>query len=288
MLSIIRSLKNVNPSSFRPLIVNGELLGHVKHTFADDHLSRFPFFSVDNRVVSIEGTKDCITEELDSFNRSLLSEGVIKGWRDEHYPAILKWGEKPRFTIERAAAEFFGLRTFGVHMNVYSDFGKDGVRIYIARRSLSKPTSPGLLDQCVAGGQPYGISLSANVVKECMEEASIPAEFASEAKPVGTVTYCYENENGLKPGNMFNYDIQLPTDFTPVPLDGEVDQIYLWTPRELIQSLEEQPQKWKQNSAAGCISWLVRHGHLDPDSISNYAELCSLGSDYAAGCTNQL
>ena len=37
------------------------------------------------------------------------------------------------------------------------------------RRSKSKPNWPGKLDHIVAGGQPYGISVMENVIKECEE-----------------------------------------------------------------------------------------------------------------------
>jgi len=36
----------------------------------------------------------------------------------------------------------------------------------------------------VAGGHSVGIGLMENVIKECAEEASVPAEIASKAQPV--------------------------------------------------------------------------------------------------------
>ena len=41
---------------------------------------------------------------------------------------------------------------------------------------LHKPTFPGELDNTVAGGQPAGIGLHDNLIKECAEEASIPRD----------------------------------------------------------------------------------------------------------------
>jgi hypothetical protein len=46
-----------------------------------------------------------------------------------------------------------------------------------------------MLDHAVAGGQPFGISPSDNVVKECFEEASIPPALAQRAAPTGAVSY---------------------------------------------------------------------------------------------------
>lgn len=70
--------------------------------------------------------------------------------------------------------------------------------------------------------QPFGISCIDNVVKECGEEASIPEELARQARPVGLVSYMYMMEQGLKPDVLFCYDLKLPADFVPKPLDGEV------------------------------------------------------------------
>jgi 8-oxo-dGTP pyrophosphatase MutT (NUDIX family) len=70
--------------------------------------------------------------------------------------------------------------------------------------------------------QPYGLSCADNVVKECWEEAGVPAELAAAAVPVGFVSYVSMSEEGLKPDVLFCYDLQLPQDFVPQPQDGEV------------------------------------------------------------------
>ena len=48
--------------------------------------------------------------------------------------------------------------------------------MWMARRSPTKSKYPNMLDHIVAGGQPVGIGLMDNVVKECMEEAGIPED----------------------------------------------------------------------------------------------------------------
>jgi 8-oxo-dGTP pyrophosphatase MutT (NUDIX family) len=74
----------------------------------------------------------------------------------------------------------------------------------------------------LAQTQPYGLSCADNVVKECWEEAGVPAELAAAAVPVGCVSYVSMSEEGLKPDVLFCYDLQLPQDFVPQPQDGEV------------------------------------------------------------------
>ena len=62
--------------------------------------------------------------------------------------------------LERAAMIYFGIPSFGVHVNgfVRDPVTKRAAAVWIAKRSMSKATYPGLLDQMVAGAQPSGTS----------------------------------------------------------------------------------------------------------------------------------
>lgn len=88
-------------------------------------------------------------------------------------------------------------------MNGYVEHGDGRKEMWVARRSKSKPTWPGKLDHIVAGGQPYGLSPSENMVKECEEEAGIDGAIAKHAVPVGAVSYCSKQKNGLKRDVLF-------------------------------------------------------------------------------------
>ena len=48
-----------------------------------------------------------------------------------------------------------------------------------------------MYDHIVAGGQPHGITLMNNVIKECEEEASIPIELARLAKSTGELSHSF-------------------------------------------------------------------------------------------------
>lgn len=61
-----------------------------------------------------------------------------------------------------------------------------------------------------------------NVIKECEEEASIPADLSQKAVPCGAVSYSSVTSAGAKREVLFLYDLELPPDFVPVPSDGEV------------------------------------------------------------------
>jgi len=146
----------------------------------------------------------------------LAEEGFIPGWRDERYRIA------GLFEIERAAARPFGLATQAVHVN-----GIVGDGMWLARRSRTKPTDPGMLDNLVGGGINAALSLQETLVKEAWEEAGIPAELARRATPGGKVELLREVAEGVQCETIHVYDLDLPRDFTPQNQDGEVAELKL-------------------------------------------------------------
>lgn len=76
----------------------------------------------------------------------------MTGWRNELYPVYgdLSRPDNVAFVMERAATPIFGISTFGCHLNAYIK-GSDGtIKMWIARRSKTKQTWPGYLDNCVS------------------------------------------------------------------------------------------------------------------------------------------
>ena len=172
--------------------------------------------------------------------------------------------------MERAAVPLFGVKGYGVHVN---GFVRDGaeIKMWIGKRNLDKPTGPGKLDQIVAGGQPAGVSLSDNVIKECKEEAGIPATLAATARPVGTVSYITEREEGLRYDVLFNYDLELPADFEPANTDGEVEGFFLWPMARVMDTLAKGDD-FKFNCALVVIDFLVRWDFITPED-PDYIEI---------------
>ena len=73
-------------------------------------------------------------------------------------------------TIERAAARFWGTLTLGAHCNGYvADAHGRPTHLWVARRSLSKPTDPGMLDNLIGGGVPLGQSPLEALQREAFE-----------------------------------------------------------------------------------------------------------------------
>ncbi|MBX7146584.1 MAG: DUF4743 domain-containing protein [Alphaproteobacteria bacterium] len=222
-----------------------------------------------------------LNEKLDNFeNRSAIfaeicnsleKKGLIKGWRGENYPVTLGLDHPPLMQIERAAASFFGIRAYGIHLNGYVKH-TNGLMMWIAKRSLDKQVAPGKLDNMVAGGQPIGMSLKDNLIKEAREEAALSAHLALLAKPVGLISYLTEYNYGLRHDFLFTYDLELPKDFVPKNNDGEVEEFYLW-PVDFIKNKLEETFDFKFNTALVLIDFFIRHGLLDPDEEKNYDTL---------------
>ena len=81
----------------------------------------------------------------------------LRGWRDELYPVVLRgsiWHAPLALQLERAAVGLFGFTSYGVHINGYTVDAMGAMKLWIARRSATKPTWPNYLDNFVR--QPWG------------------------------------------------------------------------------------------------------------------------------------
>lgn len=265
-LDRIAACNTWDPSRYRVFRVDGVDVGLVA---ADTirHLRRYPdVFSVGETAIDLApglASPDERTEAVARVLRDLADGGLIPGWRDEPYPVGTDFWSPPLFVMERAAVPLFGVRGYGIHVNGYVP-GDGGMRMWIGRRSRTKPTGPGKLDQVVAGGQPAGLSLRDNLIKECAEEANIGREISSRAVPAGAVTYCTERDEGLRRDVLFVYDLELPAEFEPENTDGEIDEFYLWTMDRVMETIEEG-DAFKFNCALVVIDFMVRHGFVEPE-----------------------
>ena len=172
--------------------------------------------------------------------------------------------------IDRGLVPELGLRAFGVHLNGLVE-GPEGLRVWVARRSMDRPSAPGKLDHIVAGGQPHGIGVRDNLAKECAEEANIPAELAARAVAVGALSYRCERSEGLRDDVLFCFDLALPADFAPANTDGEVDEFFLWPVERVIETVRDTDD-FKFNVNLVVLHLLLRRGLLGPDD-PHYQEI---------------
>ena len=265
-LDRIAECNALEPGNFRPFEIAGVRVGSVKHGFAARLAGYGEAFAVTAEAVRLAPGLDSYearSAAADAALRDIAAAGKIPGWRGEYYPVGTAFAGPHPMQMERAAIPLFGIRAYGVHVNGFVRDG-DRIRIWVARRAAGKQTYPGMLDNLVAGGQPVGIGLFENVIKEAGEEASVPPELAARAVAVGAITYCQETATGLKPDVLFNYDLELPADFTPRNADGEIDEFYLW-PAQRVMEVVAETTEFKFNCNLVNIDFFVRHGLIAPD-----------------------
>jgi len=248
---------------YLPLEIEGEVWGYVRPSFAD--LLR-PYEDLFERRdgglrLASHPTAQQRTEALARSAADLKARGRVPGWRGEPCPVVREWGEPPICTIERGLVSPLGLPGFGVHLNGYVN-ADDGLRLWVAKRSPSKPTWPGRLDHVVGGGQPAGVGLRENMIKECGEEASLPFALTEALEPAGTLRHWYEPAAGLHQDTVFTFDLELPASFVPRNDDGEVASFELWTIPQVVETLRDT-ERFKPNVALVIIDFLLRRGLLD-------------------------
>lgn len=268
-------------SEFIPFVIEDQIIGYIHNCFAN-HLRRFPNVFIFPRDKSYGSSFGCYISVHPMLkmpsDRTLavgnvinfLGEELIPGFRNELYPVGSSHGSTTLLSLERAAAPYFGIKAYGVHMNGYVD--KDGEKfLWIAKRSQVKPTYPGMLDHLVAGGLPHGITCKENLLKECEEEAGIPRSISSGAIPVGAVSYMDIDGHRYKRDVLFCYDLKLPEGFVPINQDGEVESFKL-IPATLIANVIRTTQFFKPNCSLVIIDFLFRHGYITPED-SGYLKL---------------
>jgi hypothetical protein len=266
LLRLFRRHPRADLASYRHFIVADRHVGWVKPDFAR-LLAAFPsvFYLTDravhlhDRLAEVEDRSKAVADVL----AKLREQGAIPGWRGELYPVNRRFGEAPLLLMERAATPLFGLQTYGINVNGLVRDGENW-KVWIARRAMTKHVDPGLLDLIVGGGQPHGISIADNLLKECAEEACIGPTLAERAKPASLTTMMIEAHEGLRIGVQFNFDLELPADFQPRNEDGEVAEFRLWTLEQLGDNLRSADD-FMFDAALAKLDLLVRFGVVGPD-----------------------
>jgi len=215
------------------------------------------------------------TRALESVSRALAAEGALSPWRDERYAIAAEHGGPPWCVLERAAARYFGIRTFAAHVN---GLVRDaGVTMWFARRSPAKAIDPGLLDNLVGGGVAAGSTVATTVVKEAWEEAGIDTEVAMQAVPAGIVEICRSRPDGLQRETIFVHDLWLTPGFEPSSHDGEVvawRRVEVATAAQLIANASGADVVTADASLV-VLDWLLREGAI-PRASPDFSALDAL------------
>ncbi|KAL4919831.1 NUDIX hydrolase domain-like protein [Aspergillus aurantiobrunneus] len=202
---------------------------------------------------------------------------VLRGWRNEPYPVFGPNGEF-LLEMERCASPLFGIVSYGIHATAYFE-DADGLKLWVPRRSKTKQTYPGMLDNTVAGGMSTGERPSECLVREAMEEASLPEDVVrASSTAAGCVSYAYVRDNRaggetdlVQPEVEYVYDIKLPPGVVPKPNDSEVEEFCLLTVEDTKKALANR--EFKPNCAVVLIDFFLRHGIITPENEKDFLQI---------------
>ncbi|KAG7661366.1 uncharacterized protein J8A68_005158 [[Candida] subhashii] len=275
--------------SFYQLIThdNTTCIGYISSTIANYFIGFDKYFKVNHQLKTITidssfdtfETRNIMIADIANQWRSIkeLDEQLNKGWRNELYTAYYPSTE-PYFLVERSFSVLLGVVTYGVHLNGYIPANKSSngkLKMWIPRRSPTKPTYPGMLDNTVAGGLGYPHGIWETVIKECFEEAGLSQEFIeSHAKCVGVTSYLYKTKDGrVQPEVEYTYDIEFDNEFDviPHPEDGEAEYFKLMDIDEILERLYNK--EFKPNCGLIIVDFLIRHGLITPENEPHYFEI---------------
>ncbi len=271
-LPCIVSARRFDARAHMPFWTGNERVGWIR-TSDVPLLTRWPdVFDIDDARVTLSArfdTPDLRSAALGAVIGALAAEGRIPGWRDETYAIRNAFDAPPLAYIERAASRFFGTMTYAVHLNGVVEYGDRAPQLWIARRSDTKATDPGMLDNVVAGGIGWGFGVEETIVKECWEEAGIPEDIAARAVAGRTAHVLQSLPEGTQAEQVFIYDLPLPADFAPRNQDGEVGEHRLARIDEVARWIEEGAMT--VDASLATLDVLLRRRWIDEDACEGIA-----------------
>jgi 8-oxo-dGTP pyrophosphatase MutT (NUDIX family) len=178
--------------------------------------------------IRLVAPREAWSEVFAQMNAALRSDGLIRAWRDEPFTLYSTAGQDLGVAIERAAARFWGTLTLGAHCNSFvADATGTPRQLWIARRSPTKATDPGKLDNLIGGGVAAGQTPQEAVVREGWEEAGLTPAQMTGLQRGGIVRLLRDIPEGLQREWIHVFDLALPVDTTPRNQDGEVAALEL-------------------------------------------------------------
>jgi len=196
--------------------VNPEFIPFLQESLRNDPV---PLISMGSDRISIQWSRPHdLSASLHQLADRMRLGGYIPGWRNEEFAWVDQNGHQ-HFHIERAAFRSFGFRSMATHINGYTKSNS----LWLGRRSETKSTDPGQLDNIAAGGISADETPWVCAKRELWEEAGVPLQIAELIKPVGKIHMRRPIPGrGFHDEQLFVYDLELPENFVPTNHDGEV------------------------------------------------------------------
>ena len=275
-MSFLKKIENCNRrdlARFVPFTVAGTQYGWLTHQRAAAVLAFPEVFqpTVDGVALNPDlATPAARSKAIAAIAPRLAATGLFLHPRGELYAVRNQWSARPAFRIDRALNPAFGLRAFGVHVNGVLE-KKSGPYLWIGRRAADLVVAPGKLDSMGGGGQPAGLGLMENLIKECAEEAHLGARFARTARPTGVISYSFETPQGLRADTLFCYDLAMPAHVRPRASD-EIAH-YELMPLAKALKLVRATERFKFNVNLVVIDFAVRRGVITPENEPDYERI---------------
>lgn len=247
-----------------PFLVDGLAVGSV----ARAHLPRLGGWpqslhidKSDTPQVHLKAAPEERDAVLAALNATLRAEGLILAWRDEPFALFAPEDGRVLATFERAAARFWGTLTLGAHANGWVA-GADGrpAHLWIARRSRTKATDPGLLDNLIGGGVPHGQTPLQTVVREGWEEAGLVPAQMQHLVPGSVIELDRDVREGRQFERLHSWDLELPEGLVPENQDGEVEALERLTLAEAAEAA--LGGQMTVDAALVTLDFLLRHDAL--------------------------
>ena len=166
------------------------------------------------------------TDALNTLAAALRDAGLCGPWRDEQLAVTNPAGEVIG-TVERGAVRVLGVATRAVHL---VGLAPDG-RMWVQKRSLTKPNNPGLWDTLMGGMVSAADSLPQALARETWEEAGLRVEALADVAHGGQVLFSRPSREGGGAGFMVEridwFRAQVPQGMEPDNQDGEVERFDL-------------------------------------------------------------
>lgn len=217
------------PGDFLPIqflggMQAGQVIGYLNPDFApylQDSLLKNPISHVemDHDRLTIRNARPLsLSESLAKLADRMHQGGFIPGWRNEDFAWIDQNGHE-YFRLERSAFRTFGFRSMATHINGHTKAGN----LWLGRRSETKATDPGRLDNLAAGGIGADETPRVNARRELWEEAGVPPQISDQIEPVGRIHMRRPVPGrGFHDEQLYVYDLELAEHFIPTNHDGEV------------------------------------------------------------------
>jgi isopentenyldiphosphate isomerase len=208
---------------------------------------------------------------------------AMRKWHDEAVPVYYvptPSGQREHvMDIDRCGANLFSFPGYGVHMTGYTTTPSGEIhRIWVPRRSFTKSTYPGMLDNTVGGTLRAGETPLECIIRESCEELCIPEEYTrARILPCGMLAcHLWRAEHdpsapAYERQVQYIYELEMDADIVPRIGDGEVAEVALMSVDEIRDRLVQG--EFKHNTALTYLAFFIRHGIITAENEPDFEEI---------------